>query len=44
VLVILSSAIGLLGIQSAQPIADIISMAITLPMVVSFFKTLPEDT
>jgi putative MATE family efflux protein len=44
VLVILSSVIGLPGIQSAQPIADIISMAITLPMVVSFFKTLPEDS
>jgi Na+-driven multidrug efflux pump len=44
VLVVLSYLIGLMGIQSAQPIADIISAAITLPMVVSFFRTLPEDS
>ena len=43
VLWILSHTLGLLGIQMAQTIADVIAAAITLPMVVQFFRTMPED-
>lgn len=40
VLLILSSTIGLLGIQSAQMIADVISAAVTLPLVSRFLNDL----
>ena len=43
VLWILSQTIGLLGIQMAQTIADAVAAAITLPMVVKFFRAMPED-
>lgn len=42
-LLILSRVFGLFGIQIAQPLSDFISAAITMPMVLSFFGTLPED-
>lgn len=34
---------GLLGIQTAQPVSDIITFAIALPFVIHFLKTLPPD-
>ena len=36
-------AFGLLGIQIAQPVTDVIAMLITIPFVVQFFRTLPPD-
>ena len=44
VLWILSQTIGLLGIQMSQTIADAVAAAITIPMVVKFFRAMPEDT
>ena len=43
VLWLLSSLFGLSGIQCAQTVADVISAGITLPLVVRFFRGLPED-
>ena len=43
VLWILSHTLGLLGIQMAQTIADFIAAAITIPMVVRFFRGMSED-
>ena len=43
ILWIFSHVFGLLGIQISQVTADIISAAITLPFVVSFFRSMPED-
>ena len=34
----------LTGIQAAQPIADLITFAVSLPMVFRFLRVLPEDT
>ena len=34
---------GLLGIQMAQAVADVITFAVVVPFVLHFFKTLPED-
>ncbi len=34
---------GLVGIQTAQPAADVMAFFITLPFVVRFLKNLPED-
>lgn len=42
-IIILSQAFGLIGIQIAQPIADVLAFATALPMVLSFFKKLPKD-
>jgi Na+-driven multidrug efflux pump len=42
-LLILSHFLGILGIQMAQPAADVISLAITIPFVKHFFSQLPED-
>ncbi len=42
ILFLLSRTIGLLGIQCSQAIADMVSAAITLPMVCMFFKQLPS--
>ncbi len=42
-LFILSRTLGLLGIQLAQPAADILSAAITLPMILQYLNTLPKD-
>ena len=44
ILWIFSHVFGLLGIQISQVTADIISAAITLPFVVSFFRSMPEDS
>lgn len=42
-ILILSQAFGLIGIQIAQPIADVLAFVTALPMVLSFFKRLPKD-
>lgn len=42
-LYILSTTIGATGIQLAQPMADILSFATALPVIVHFLKKLPED-
>lgn len=42
-LLILSKILGLFGIQIAQSLSDLVSAAITMPMVLAFFRTLPED-
>jgi len=43
ILIILSSTLGLLGIQMTQMWADILSTSITLPFIISFFKNLPKE-
>jgi Na+-driven multidrug efflux pump len=43
VLVLLESQLGLLGIQTAQPVADMISFLIALPFTVRFLRRLPPD-
>ena len=43
VLWLMNTILGLTGIQISQTISDVISAAITLPMVVKFFKTIPKD-
>ncbi len=43
VLLILSGLLGLRGVQISQTVADVISFAVSLPFVVSFFKHLPRD-
>ena len=40
---ILSNVWGLTGIQIAQPIADVLSFVVALPLCISFLKKLPED-
>ena len=42
-LLILSSAIGLTGIQISQTVTDAITFFVTLPFAVVFFKNLPKD-
>ncbi len=42
-IIVLTSWLGLLGIQLAQAVADVITFAVVVPFVVHFFKTLPED-
>ena len=34
---------GLFGVQSAQPIADVLSFLTAVPLVIHYFKTLPPD-
>lgn len=43
VLVIFSRTLGLRGIQIAQPAADLLSAALTVPFLYGFFRTLPPD-
>ena len=43
VLWILSTLLGLFGIQISQAISDVVSASITLPMVAKFFRSMPED-
>lgn len=43
VVLILSNTLGLLGIQSSQAIADVISAVVTIPMVAAFLRSLPAD-
>ena len=42
-IIIMSNVFGLIGIQTAQPIADVLAFMTALPMVISFFKRLPKD-
>jgi len=42
-ILILPAFIGIRGIQYAQLFADVLSFMITLPLVIRFFKTLPQD-
>ncbi len=42
-LLILSSLLGITGVQISQAIADVMSALICIPFSVSFFKKLPED-
>lgn len=42
-LYILSSSLGALGIQIAQPVADVLSFVTALPIIVSFLLHLPHD-
>jgi len=41
-LVILSGLFGLAGIEISQAVADVLAAVVTLPIVVSYLKTLPE--
>ena len=43
ILLVLTKWKGLLGVQAAQPIADVLSFVTALPLVVWYFKTLPEE-
>lgn len=43
VVLIMTYAFGLFGVQSAQAITDVMAFFVTLPMVVLFLKKLPED-
>lgn len=43
VLMILTYFTGLLGIQTAQPLADILSFITAIPFMIIFFKRLPQD-
>ncbi|MBQ9700741.1 MAG: MATE family efflux transporter [Lachnospiraceae bacterium] len=40
---LLSLAFGLIGVQIAQPVADILSFITAAPLVIGFLKSLPED-
>lgn len=42
-ILILTNVFGLFGIQVSQALADVLAFVVTLPLVVAFFKTLPED-
>ena len=42
-LLILSSFMGLLGIEYSQSVADIVTWVITMPFAVWFIKKLPGD-
>lgn len=43
-IILLANWLGLLGIQMAQAVADVITFVVVVPFVIHFFKTLPEDT
>lgn len=43
VILLLTWLFGILGVQLAQPIADVLSFIITLPMAITFLRKLPED-
>lgn len=43
VLLILSEALGLTGVQISQTVADIITFFVSLPFMVSFFRNLPQE-
>lgn len=42
-ILVLSSLLGLVGVQVSQTVADVIAFLVSVPFVVSFFKKLPED-
>ncbi len=43
-LLFLNRSLGVLGIQIAQPIADVLTAAVSIPFVLYFFRHLPPDT
>lgn len=43
-LLILNRFFGVLGVESAQAIADIMAAVVMLPMMIFFFKRMPEDS
>ena len=43
VLLILTKAFGLFGVQSSQAIADVLAFFVSAPLVLRFLKNLPED-
>lgn len=43
IILILTYFFGLLGVQIAQSVADVLAFVITLPLVIGFLRTLPED-
>ncbi|MFR6272319.1 MAG: hypothetical protein ACLUL2_02085 [Blautia sp.] len=42
-ILILPAVMGLRGVQIAQAVADVLTFAISLPLVASFLKKLPVD-
>lgn len=42
-IILLANWLGLLGIQMAQAVADVITFVVVVPFVIHFFKNLPED-
>ena len=42
-IILLSHFLGILGIQLSQPLADVMTFVITLPIVVKFLRRLPDD-
>lgn len=42
-IIVLSKIMGLLGIQMAQTLADVIAFVITLPLTIRFLKKLPKE-
>ncbi len=42
-LLILSSVRGLAGIQESQPLAQLLSLPVTIPFVIHFFRSLPHE-
>ena len=40
---ILSNTIGLFGIEISQSIADVISLIVAIPLVISFFKEMKTE-
>ncbi len=43
ILIALATFFELTGVQASQPVADVITFFITLPLVISFIKKLPQD-
>ena len=43
ILIILSSMLGLLGLQMTQMVADILATLITIPFIIVFFNNLPKE-
>ena len=43
IILVLPQFMGLLGIQLSQPIADIVTAALSLPFAVKFFRNLPKE-
>lgn len=43
ILLIMTERLGALGIQLAQPVADMLSFLTAIPFMIVFFKRLPED-
>ncbi|MCC8097239.1 MAG: MATE family efflux transporter, partial [Eubacterium sp.] len=43
VIIIGATCFGILGIQCAQPVSDILTFIVVLPMTIHFMHTLPKD-